>query len=134
MRPSKFLPVLVVDDSRTTSAVIRACLNELGVDNVDEVDCGEAALRMIGFKNYGVIISDWHMEPVNGPDLLKQVRARTGAIKPKFAFVTMDDRWSNITTARVLGADAFIVKPDNPGALRGKIGAFINACAAGRPG
>ena len=129
MRASKFLPVLVVDDSRTTSAVIRACLNELGVENIDEVSSGEAALRMLEVKNYGVIISDWHMEPVNGPDLLKQVRARTGAIKPRFAFVTMDDRWANITTARVLGADAFIVKPDNPGALRGKIGAFINACA-----
>lgn len=128
MRPSKFLPVLVVDDSRTTSAVIRACLNDLGVDNIDEVSSGEAAMRMLDVKNYGVIISDWHMEPVNGPDLLKHVRARTGSIKPRFAFVTMDDRWANITTARVLGADAFIVKPDTPGALRGKIGAFINAC------
>jgi two-component system, chemotaxis family, chemotaxis protein CheY len=121
-----FLPVLVVDDSRTTTAVIRACLEELGVRQIDEVDNGEAALRMIGVKNYGVIISDWHMSPINGPDLLKEVRARTRAIKPKFAFVTMDDRWSNITTARSLGADAFIVKPDNPRTLRSKIGAFMN--------
>ena len=126
MRKPQFLPVLVVDDSHSTTAVIRACLKELGVTQVDEVDSGEAALRMMDVKNYGVIISDWHMEPVSGPELLKEVRARTGPIKPKFAFVTMDDRWANITTARSLGADAFIVKPDNPGALRNKIGAFMN--------
>ena len=129
MRNPQFLPVLVVDDSRTTTAVIRACLAELGVTNVDEVESGEAALRMINVKNYGVIISDWHMSPINGPDLLKKVRERAGAIKPKFAFVTMDDRWSNITTARTLGADAFIVKPDNPRALRNKIGAFMGTRA-----
>ncbi len=126
MRNTQFLPVLVVDDSRTTTAIIRACLAELGIDNVDEVDSGEAALRMIDIKNYGVIFSDWHMSPVSGPDLLKEVRARKGAIKPKFAFMTMDDRWSNITTARTLGADAFIVKPESPGAMRNKIGAFMN--------
>lgn len=129
MRNPQFLPVLVVDDSRTTTAVIRACLAELGVTNVDEVESGEAALRMINVKNYGVIISDWHMSPINGPDLLKKVRERAGSIKPKFAFVTMDDRWSNITTARTLGADAFIVKPDNPRALRNKIGAFMGTRA-----
>lgn len=126
MRQPQFLPVLLVDDSHTTTAIIRACLEDLGVRQIDEVDSGEAALRMIAVKNYGVIISDWHMAPLNGPELLKLVRARTGSIKPKFAFVTMDDRWSNITTARALGADAFIVKPDNPRALRGKISAFMN--------
>ena len=126
MRNPQFLPVLVVDDSRTTTAVIRACLQELGVNDVDEVDNVDDAVRMLSAKNYGVIISDWHMAPMDGTDLLKYVRSRRSPIKPKFAFVTMDDRWSNITTARTLGADAFIVKPDNPRALRNKIGAFMN--------
>ena len=125
MRQPPFSSVLVVDDSHTTTAIIRACLEDLGIRNVDEVDSGEAALRMINQKNYGVIISDWHMSPVSGPELLKQVRARTDKLKPKFAFVTMDDRWSNLATARSLGADAFITKPDNVRALREKIGAFM---------
>ena len=126
MHSPQFLPVLVVDDSRTTTAVIRACLEELGVTHIDEVDSGEGALQMMRAKNYGVIFSDWHMSPINGPELLKFVRSRRYGVKPKFAFMTMDDRWSNITTARMLGADAFIVKPDNPSALRKKIGAFMS--------
>lgn len=126
MPKPQFLPVLVVDDSRTTTAVIRACLQELGVRDIDEVDNVDGAVRMLSAKTYGIILSDWHMAPMDGTDLLRYVRSRRHPFKPKFAFVTMDDRWSNITTARSLGADAFIVKPDNPRALRSKIGAFMN--------
>ena len=90
------------------------------------MDNAQDALRMLGSKAYGVILSDWHMEPMSGPELLKHVRKHAHGVKPKFAFLSMDDRWSNITTARALGADAFIVKPDNPRALRSKIGAFMS--------
>ena len=119
------MPVLVVDDSRSTTAIIRAYLRDMGVKHVDEVNSVEAALTLLSTKNYAAILSDWHMEPMNGPDFLKVVRSLRGSHKPKFAFVSMDDRWSSVATARTLGADAFIVKPDNPRALRDKLSAFM---------
>ncbi len=125
MRNFLSLPILVVDDSKIMTAVLRACLQDMGIKNVDVVESGAAALRMLATKNYGVILSDWHMEPVNGPEFLKQVRALRGAHRPKFAFVSMDGRWGNIATARELGADAYISKPANPRALRAKIAAFV---------
>ena len=120
----------LADESRVAGVELLAGFQHdlagLGVDQVDEVDNASDALRLLGTKNYGVILSDWHMQPMSGLELLKHVRKHKHGVKPKFAFLSMDDRWSNITTARSLGADAFIVKPDNPRALRGKIGAFMS--------
>jgi CheY-like chemotaxis protein len=68
------------------------------------------------------------MWPMTGPELLEQVRRELRPPIPRFVFMTMDCRWSSMTTARTLGADGFIVKPDNPRALRSKIeGLFAHA-------
>ena len=117
--------VLLVDDSHTTTTIIRACLEFIGIHNVDSVDNGEAALRLLRSKSYGLVLSDWHMWPMTGPELLEQVQKEIRPPRPRFIFMTMDNRWSSMTTARALGAEGFIVKPDNPRALRGKIEALF---------
>ena len=117
--------MLLVDDSHTTTTIIRACLEFIGIHNVDSVDNGEAALRLLRSKSYGLVLSDWHMWPMTGPELLEQVQKEIRPPRPRFIFMTMDNRWSSMTTARALGAEGFIVKPDNPRALRGKIEALF---------
>jgi two-component system chemotaxis response regulator CheY len=117
--------VLLVDDSHTTTTLIRACLEFIGIHNVDAVDNGEAALRLLRAKNYGLVLSDWHMWPMTGPELLEQVQRELRPPRPRFVFMTMDNRWSSMTTARSLGAEGFIVKPDNPRAFRSKIEALF---------
>ena len=65
------------------------------------------------------------MWPMTGPELLEQVQREIRPPRPRFIFMTMDNRWSSMTTARALGAEGFIVKPDNPRALRSKIEALF---------
>lgn len=119
--------VLLVDDSQTTTTLIRACLEYIGIHNVDAVDNGEAALKLLRSKSYGLVISDWHMWPMTGPELLEQVQRELRPPRPRFVFMTMDNRWSSMTTARAMGAEGFIVKPDNPRALRNKIESLFPA-------
>jgi two-component system chemotaxis response regulator CheY len=119
--------VLLVDDSHTTTTLIRACLEYIGVHDVDAVDNGEAALKLLRMKTYSLVLSDWHMWPMTGPELLEQVRREMRPPRPRFVFMTMDNRWSSMTTARAMGAEGFIVKPDNPRALRSKIEALFPA-------
>jgi two-component system chemotaxis response regulator CheY len=119
--------VLLVDDSHTTTTLIRACLEYIGIHNVDTVDNGEAALKLLRTKSYGLVLSDWHMWPMTGPELLEHVQRELRAPRPRFVFMTMDNRWSSMTTARAMGAEGFIVKPDNPRALRSKIEALFPA-------
>ncbi len=69
------MPILVVDDYNTMIRIIRNLLRQLGFEDVDDASDGSAALAKMRDKRYGLVISDWNMEPMTGYELLKQVRA-----------------------------------------------------------
>ena len=69
------MPILVVDDYSTMIRIIRNLLKQIGFENVDDASDGSAALAKMQSKQYGLVISDWNMEPMTGYDLLKEVRA-----------------------------------------------------------
>ena len=121
MTNSNQTAVLVVDDQTSYNMVTQATLSKLGFANIDSANSVQDALRKIRSKNYGVIISDWHMSPSDGSDLLKIVKSFPGKSSPKFYFLTMDGSWGRQTTARELGADGVIVKPQRPGELRNRL-------------
>ena len=72
--------VLIVDDYKTMLRIIRNLLKQLGFNNVDEASDGAEALEKLRAKDYGLVISDWNMEPMTGLQLLKECRA-DGALK-----------------------------------------------------
>src|SRR5204863_7868988 len=69
------MSVLVVDDYNTMIRIIRNLLKQLGFENIDDASDGSAALNKMRGKKYGLVISDWNMEPMTGYDLLREVRA-----------------------------------------------------------
>ena len=69
------MPILVVDDYNTMIRIIRNLLKQIGFENVDDASDGSAALAKMQGKKYGLVISDWNMEPMTGYDLLREVRA-----------------------------------------------------------
>ena len=73
------MPVLVVDDYNTMIRIIRNLLKQLGFEDIDDATDGTAALAKMRDKRYGLVISDWNMEPMTGYELLKEVRGRPGA-------------------------------------------------------
>lgn len=77
------MPILVVDDYSTMIRIIRNLLKQLGFENVDEASDGSAALAKMQTKRYGLVISDWNMEPMTGYDLLrKSAPARNSPRRP----------------------------------------------------
>jgi two-component system, chemotaxis family, chemotaxis protein CheY len=64
------MSVLVVDDYSTMIRIIRNLLKQLGFENIDDASDGSAALNKMRGKKYGLVISDWNMEPMTGYDLL----------------------------------------------------------------
>ena len=75
MNAFKDMPILIVDDYKTMLRIIRNLLRQVGFNDVDEALDGQLALHRLRIKDYGLIISDWNMEPMNGLMLLKEVRA-----------------------------------------------------------
>jgi two-component system, chemotaxis family, chemotaxis protein CheY len=113
--------VLVVDDSGTMRNLVRKILTKLEYKNIDEASDGESALAKILEKHFDLVISDWNMEPMNGEELLKEVRANKKCAQLPFIMMTSDCAISKIVLARRAGADSFINKPFSPEGLQAKI-------------
>lgn len=118
---SRVSSVLVVDDSATMCAILHDMLMRLGLRNVDEARDGYAALAKIRGRAYSLIISDWHMEPMKGIDLLREVRRISIPGQNRFIFSTADRSWGSQTSAKLAGAEAFLIKPFSIETLKAKI-------------
>ncbi|MFZ5913665.1 MAG: response regulator [Pseudomonadota bacterium] len=113
--------VLVVDDYKTMIRIIRNLLKQLGFENVDEAEDGSAALAKMRLKQYGLVISDWNMEPMTGFELLKEVRADDKLKSTPFIMVTAESKTENVVAAKKAGVNNYIVKPFNAATLKGKM-------------
>src|SRR6187401_3679740 len=82
------MSVLVVDDYNTMIRIIRNLLKQLGFENIDDASDGSAALNKMRGKKYGLVISDWNMEPMTGYDLLREVRADPNLATTPFIMIT----------------------------------------------
>src|ERR671937_1503400 len=115
------MPILVVDDYSTMIRIIRNLLKQLGFEDVDEANDGSAALAKLRQKRYGLVISDWNMEPMTGYELLKEVRADPNLAGTPFIMVTAESKTDNVIAAKKAGVDNYIVKPFNAQTLKSKL-------------
>ena len=107
------MPVLVVDDYKTMVRIIRNLLKQLGFENVDDAADGTEAFAKMKDQKYGLVISDWNMEPMTGYELLKQVRGDSSLTKTPFIMVTAESKTENVIAAKKAGVNNYIVKPFN---------------------
>lgn len=126
MAVDKNMNVLIVDDYNTMLRIIKNLLKQLGFNNVDEATDGSMALEKVKAKPYGLIISDWNMEPMTGLDLLKEIRASGQSYqKTPFIMVTAESKTENVIAAKQAGVNNYIVKPFNAETLKNKIAAVL---------
>jgi two-component system chemotaxis response regulator CheY len=119
------IPVLVVDDYNTMVRIVRNLLKQLGFENIDDANDGSAALSKMRLRQYGLVISDWNMEPMTGFDLLKAVRADPALALTPFIMVTAESKTDNVIAAKKAGVSNYIVKPFNAQTLKTKIEAIF---------
>ncbi|TCT07914.1 response regulator [Aquabacter spiritensis] len=115
------MPVLVVDDYKTMVRIIRNLLKQIGFDDVDEAADGTEALAKLKERQYGLVISDWNMEPMTGYELLKRVRDDADLTRLPFIMVTAEAKSENVIAAKKAGVNNYIVKPFNAQTLKSKI-------------
>ena len=125
MQTDANLPILVVDDYNTMVRIVRKLLKQIGYENVDEASNGEMAYEMITKKSYGLIISDWNMEPMTGLQLLREVRADAQLKAIPFIMVTAESKTENVVVAKEAGVSNYIVKPFNAETLKNKLVAVL---------
>ena len=77
MSIDKSINVLIVDDYKTMLRIIRNLLKQIDFNSVEEASDGAEALGKLRAKNFGLVISDWNMQPMSGLQLLQADARRT---------------------------------------------------------
>src|ERR1700688_1514707 len=117
------LRVLVVEDNPFMRNVIRGLLGQIGVKKIHEGGDGIAALEKIRTLTPDVVILDWEMPLVNGPELVRIVRSPNTFPTPDLPIIMLSghgERW-RILEAMKLGVNEFLCKPVSANALLDRV-------------
>ena len=115
------MKILVVDDYATMRRIVRNLLTQIGFSDIEEAGDGVTALAKLRESKFGLVISDWNMEPMTGLQLLKEIRADNKLNATPFIMVTAESKTENVVAAKAAGVSNYIVKPFNAETLRDKI-------------
>ena len=115
------MKVLIVDDYKTMLRILRNLLRQLNFSNIEEATDGSMALQMLRDQAFGLVISDWNMEPMTGIQLLREVRSDDSLKHIPFIMITAESKSENVIAAKEAGVSNYIVKPFNAETLKGKL-------------
>lgn len=122
MSIDKGMPILIVDDVQFVRREVRVLLRKLGFDNVDAAENGRQALEMMrAGKGYGLVISDWIMEPMSGIELLQEIRRDENLRETPFIMITGNNQPENVIAAKKAGVSSYVVKPFNAATLKQRL-------------
>jgi len=102
---------MVVDDEPATLKVLSLIIKQAGYTPIAAESGREALAVLDGGQAPVLIISDISMPGINGWELFKEVRKRSGFEVVPFIFISALDGRADIRQAMSLGADDYITKP-----------------------
>jgi two-component system chemotaxis response regulator CheY len=102
-------------------AVLCRLVGQLGFTDVEAVADGRTALQRMAEKKFGLVLSDWHMEPMTGIGLLHAMRSRDEFKRIPVIFISAEANANNLIAAKQAGARGYLVKPFTAETLKIKI-------------
>ena len=118
--PALPLRVLVVDDSRAQTAMLAALLRKFGHE-VDVAYDGTEALLLWEWNPHDIVISDWSMPGLTGPELCSRIRGSSTPYYTYFILLTSKSGAEEIAAGLDAGADDFMTKPVSSQELRARV-------------
>lgn len=113
--------ILIVDDSMTVCRMVDSLLRKCGFDTIDIVNDGRTALERLRAAAYSLILCDWEMEPMNGLEVLYQVRRMQDTRDIPFILMSAKREPHWVVDAAQAGASCLLVKPFDAATLKAKI-------------
>jgi len=129
--PDRAEHVLVLDDSLAQRSMMCALLRKWGHTAVP-CDCPDVALRLMEDPAITMVLSDWMMPGMTGPEFCRQVRAMVRTDYPYLILLTSKSDAAALTEGLEAGADDFLTKPVNPPELRARLQAGARVVAMQR--
>jgi two-component system chemotaxis response regulator CheY len=102
---------LVIDDSRTVRAILKAILTEIGLNVVEAANGREGLERLRDTGDVGVVLVDWNMPEMNGLEFIRAVRAQRAYDPVRIMMVTTETEQEQVIRALEAGANEYVMKP-----------------------
>jgi two-component system chemotaxis response regulator CheY len=123
--------VLIVEDSVSTRAFVRAVLEEapfaeaLGGCEVVEATCGFDAMRLLPRGPYDLIVTDVNMTDINGLELVRFIRKSAHHGETPLVVISTLRSETDADRALALGANVYLPKPFTPDQLRDTVARLL---------
>jgi two-component system, chemotaxis family, chemotaxis protein CheY len=121
------LGILVVDPNPYMRKLTRTMLMAIGAKAVSEATDGLAALDVIRTANPDVLLLDWDLPALTGPQVMRIIRAPAVFPKPNLPVImlTASANRAQVHEAMLLGVHEFLLKPTSPQALRNRLTSIL---------
>ncbi len=118
--PLSRLTVLVIEDEPFTRTVVSRVVASLGCAGVLEAGDAVSGLAILRARQVDVVLCDLDMKPVNGLDLLRDLRTSENEAERRLPLIFLTGRADpeDVAAADTLGSTAFLIKPAQPDLLR----------------
>ena len=113
--PYRSLKLLVVDDFATMARIMKVLAQRIGFNDVDICHDGETALCMMRVRAHDVVLCDIKMQPMDGVELVRRLRAEPYGKDCVIVLTTADREVADaVKGAGILRlVDGLILKPFN---------------------
>jgi len=116
--------VLVVEDSPTVAMVVKYFLEIEGFEVLLASD-GAAGFEMALKESPALIVSDYNMPGMNGPEMVRALRADTRTADVRVLMLTSESSVESEAEGLSAGADDYILKPVEPRRLAARVRALL---------
>lgn len=110
MTPAQ-VDIIVVDDVQSMRIQVKEILRSCGFEKIRSATSGLEALRMMNEQTAHLLICDWHMAPMSGMELLKEIRGKDSLKDSVFLMLTAEGTKERVLEAVKAGVDDYIMKP-----------------------
>jgi DNA-binding response OmpR family regulator len=115
--------VAALDDDVDQLDLVRCTLQSIGHD-CHVFSEGAALRRELQRETFDLLVLDWHLPDITGPEIVRWVRTNVQARIP-ILFVTNRHEERDVVEGLTAGADDFMVKPVRVGELAARVRALL---------
>lgn len=117
-------PILVVDDDVVSRSLVERYLKKANFE-VTSAGNGREALSLLDREFFPIVLTDWMMPEMDGPELCSMIRNRKTEGYVFIILITARDSKNDIVSGLEAGADDYLTKPIHSAELLARINTGI---------